>query len=421
MIPQFPIHRKQLKNGLKIIVAPDNRLPVMNQYTLYRVGSRNESTNLTGISHLFEHMMFNGSKKFKRGEFDSILESHGGYSNAYTARDMTVYYESFPPEILELAMELNSDRMGWLDLNEDNLNSEREVVKEERRMRTDNSVSGSLDELLYSTAYSAHPYRWPIIGWMDDLNYISLKDCQAYFGSYYSPNNAILVFAGDCRPEEVFSLAESHYGRIASRTIPVGRFTKEPKQLGEKRSLIYKNTQVESCMIGYHGLSVENNENYALDILQIILGDGESSRLYQKLVYQKELAANVYVNYEWRIDPSLFMIFLKLNPDKRLQDVEPIVYDEIELVIKEGITDAELKKARIILKSSFIRGLKTSGGRANQLGSFEILFGECERLFTFLNNYEKITLEDIQSAAKNYLSATNRTVVYALPDIKSKS
>lgn len=416
MIPVFTIHRFNLANGLKVILVPDNRLPVMSQYTFYKVGSRNESTSITGISHLFEHMMFKGSKKFGPGEFDAILESHGGYSNAYTTRDMTVYYESFPPRILATAMELNADRMGWLNLNPVSLESEREVVKEERRMRTDNSIPGILDELLHATAYIAHSYRWPVIGWMDDLNYITLQDCQNYFAEFYSPNNAVLLIVGDCKVDDVTRMVERYYGSIPSHALSIPRFTSEPPQQGERRTRQYKNTQVESCMIGFHVPGVNNPDNFPLDILQTILGEGESSRFYNLLVYEKELVVAINVEYEWCFDPYLFVFYAKLKPGKKVEEVESVIYSELENIAHNGIKAEELQKAKTILLSSVIRGMKTASGKGNRLGIIEMLLNDCQKLYELPAEYNNVTEQDIQSIIRKYLNEKNRTVVSVLPE-----
>lgn len=416
MIPHVSIHRFNLGNGLKVIMVPDHRLPVMSQYTFYRVGSRNESTNVSGISHLFEHMMFKGSKKFGPGEFDTILESHGGYSNAYTTRDMTVYYESFPPHIVSTAMELNADRMGWLNLNPESLESERDVVKEERRMRTDNSITGILEELLYATAYKAHPYRWPVIGWMDDLNHITLQDCQEYFNRFYIPNNATLLLVGDCAVDNGARLVEQYYAGIPSHELPAGRFTTEPAQQGERRAVHYKQTQVESCMIGFHVPGVNNSDKFSLDILQTILGEGESSRFYNLLIYEKELVVSMSVEFEWCFDPSLFVVYAKLKPGKKVEEVESVIYSELEHIVQQGIKSEELQKAKTILLSSIIRGMKTAAGKGNRLGIIEMLLNDCQKVYELPAEYNQVTEHDVQLVVKKYFNERNRTVVSVLPE-----
>lgn len=416
MIPQIPIFRKELENGLRVIVAPERRLPILSQYTFYRVGSRNESSGITGISHLFEHMMFNGSQKFGPGEFDRILESHGGHSNAYTTHDITVYYESFPPDILALAMELNSDRMGWLNLNSENLESEREVVKEERRMRTDNYIPGILEELLHATAFTAHPYRWPIIGWMSDIDRITLEECREYHDAYYSPNNAVLMISGDCDPEEVFSLSKKYYGSIQPRKVPQGRITEEPEQQGERRAIHYKKTQMESCMFGYHVPGANDRVAFALDILQVILGVGESSRLYHKIVYEKETGVDIDAVYEWRFDPTLFVFYCQLSQGKITWEAEELVKNELKDILLNGVSHQELEKAKTILSSSLIRGLKTASGRANKLGTVELFFGDCGELTRLPEKYDLVTGRDVQETVERFFNDKHCTVVSVLPE-----
>ena len=241
---EYPVQSHILSNGLKVLTFENHSLPVVSMYTLYKVGSRNERPGITGISHLLEHMMFNGSKKFGPKEFDRILESGGGHSNAYTSRDLTVYYEDFASNLLETVIELDSDRMGWLNLSEELLSSESDVVKEERRMRTDNSVQGRLEEELYSASFQCHPYRWPIIGWMSDIENISVKDCKEYYKRYYAPNNAILVLAGDFQSNDALKMIEKHYGIIPAGSSPVSPNTIEPPQNGEKRIKFNKKVMI---------------------------------------------------------------------------------------------------------------------------------------------------------------------------------
>ncbi|MCK4965632.1 insulinase family protein, partial [bacterium] len=252
-----------LSNGLKILALEDHFIPIVSYFTLYKAGSRNEIPGITGISHLFEHMMFKGSKKFNNVSFDKILEPMGGYSNAYTSRDMTVYYENFPPDALKLVVELDSDRMSSLNLEIKELDSEREVVKEERRYRTDNSIIGKMDEVLYSSAYSAHSYRNPIVGWMSDLDNISLERCKEYLSTYYNPANACIVVVGDFKTDELISMIEENYGKIEVSPGRENLITQEPEQTGEKRIECPKAAQIYSIMTGYHVPEVKSRDTFA--------------------------------------------------------------------------------------------------------------------------------------------------------------
>jgi len=285
-----PVQRHILPNGLTVLTQENHELPVASMYTMYRVGSRNERPGITGISHLFEHMMFNGSRKFGPKEFDRILESGGGYSNAYTSRDMTVYYEDFASPLLKTVIELDADRMGWLNLSAKTLKAEREVIKEERRLRTDNSVFGRLEEELFASSFQAHPYRWPIIGWMSDIENISIHDCRRFFKEYYAPNNAVLVLSGDFQTDEALRLIEKYYGVIPSRKMRRRPVTAEPQQKGERRVRYRKQAELHNLFVGYHVPGAGHQDMYALDVLQTILTEGESSLLHTALVRKTGMA-----------------------------------------------------------------------------------------------------------------------------------
>ncbi|RKY87000.1 insulinase family protein, partial [candidate division KSB1 bacterium] len=335
---KLKVNKYRLDNGLKILINEDHSLPLVGYYTFFKVGSRNERPGITGISHLFEHMMFNGSKKFGPKEFDRILESNGGFSNAYTTRDITVYYENFSPSAFRKVVEMEADRMENLALNETNLSFEREVVKEERRLRTDNSIMGIMEEQLYAASFYAHPYRWPVIGWMSDLDNITLKDCQDYYRKYYSPDNAVLVIIGDVNPLSSFEVIKDFYGNIPPGKIDNSVVTEEPEQKGERRIKYFKEANSISFCIGYHTVSVFDEDVFPLDLLQIILTYGGSSRLYRNLVLKKRVATSIFSEFAWRIDPSLFVFYVRMKPGIKAEKGEEIIYNEIEKIKKKGIT-----------------------------------------------------------------------------------
>src|SRR5215472_9160574 len=270
----FEVHESRLANGLQIRLLPDHTAPIASLYTFFRVGSRNEQPGITGISHLFEHMMFNGAKKYGPKEFDRVLESHGGRSNAYTTHDLTVYHDEVAAEALEVVFDLESDRLAHLVINDTSLQSEREVVKEERRLRVDNEPAGLLDEELGALIWKAHPYRWPVIGWMGDIENIRREDCERYFCTFYAPNNASLYVVGDFDPSRTLSQIRRYYGGIRRGPPQPPVVNSEPEQRGERRAAIKHAVQAPSLMIGYRAPSAQDE-----DVLALAHGSGGDSLL----------------------------------------------------------------------------------------------------------------------------------------------
>jgi zinc protease len=405
-----------LKNGLKVILMEDHSVPVISRWTFYRVGSENERPGITGISHFMEHMMFNGAGKYGPKEFDRILESNGGYSNAFTSEDMTGYYEDFASNILELCIDLDSDRMKSLALDPKYVVSEMDVVKEERRLRTDNSVEGAMYEELGSLAYKAHPYGWPVIGWMSDLEKINRDDAVKYYQTYYSPNNAILIIAGDFDTKKALDLVHKYYDGIPSQAPPEPVRTSEPEQLGERRAEVHKAAETPQVLIGYHIPDVKSNDIYALDVLQSVLSEGFNSRFYKKLVWELRLAVYANANADWRIAPSLFTIDVKVKPDKTAAESEAAVYAMLDDIAKNGITAAELEKAKNAIVANFYRSMQTVNGKARKIGMYEIYFGDFNEILNVQSRYQAVTLEDVKRVAGEYFQSKNRNVVTLVPE-----
>jgi len=412
---RFNVVPYKLDNGLKILALEDHSVPGLSYYTVYRVGSRNERPGRTGISHLFEHMMFNGSKKFGPGIFDRTIESKGGVSNAFTTEDITVYYESIPSEALDVVVDMEADRMAALTLTEEMLNKERDVVKEERRLRTDNDLQGAMLELLAGTAYLAHPYRWPVVGWMADLDAITVADCQDYFRAHYAPNNATIILVGDFKPDRAIALIGKAYGAIPAQpaTSPIVR--DEPEQQGERRVTLKRAAQLPAVAFAYHVPETASDDVFALDLLEILLTEGESSLLNKRLVYEQELATHVESENIWRVDPSLFVIYAEAKPGVTAAALETALSAELDGLAQKEMSDAALQKARNIRTTRQVKALKTSGGKAEQLGLFEVYFGGYARLFTILKSYDAVTKADLRRVAARYLKADNRTIVTLVP------
>lgn len=410
------VHEATLSNGLRVRLLPNSQTPVVSLYTFFQVGSRNERPGITGISHLFEHMMFNGAKKYGPKQFDRTLESNGGRSNAYTSNDMTVYYDDFSSDALETVLDLESDRMRSLRISDGSLASEREVVKEERRVRVDNEITGMLDEELGTLIYKAHPYRWPVIGWMADIENISRTDCEEYFRTYYAPNNAVLYIAGDIDPKKTLALVRRYYGDIPKGPKPATVLDAEPAQKGERRAQVRHPAQSPSLMIGYRGPRASEEETLVLDVIQYAMNKGEGSRLVKSLIYEQQAAVSVMFDWGWRIDPGTIVFYLELKPDSDPQKAEAALYAELERVAREGLTERELQKAKNNLRADQLRELATNTGRAHALGHYETLLGSWQELLMLPSRYAAISNEQVKAVAAKCFAPERRSVVTLLPE-----
>ncbi len=405
-----------LKNGLKVILMEDHSVPVVSRWTFYRVGGQNERPGITGISHFIEHMMFNGAAKYGPKEFDRILESNGGYSNAFTSEDMTAYYEDFASDVLELCIDLDSDRMKSLTLDPKFVVSEMGVVKEERRLSVDNSVEGAMYEELGALAYKAHPYGWPVIGWMSDLEKITRDDAVNYWKTYYAPNNAILIVVGDFDTKKALELVHKYYDSVPSQAPPERVRTVEPEQPGERRAEVRKPAEMPQILVGYHIPEVTSNDIYALDILQYVLSEGESARLYKKLVRDLGIAVYAGANASWNIAPALFTFDVKVRPDKTAVECETALYGILADVAKNGVTPAELAKAQNQVSANFYRSMQTVNGKARKIGTYEIYFGDFNEILKVRDRYRAVTADDVKRVANTYFAPKNRSVVTLVPE-----
>jgi zinc protease len=404
-----------LPNGLRIRVLEERAAPTVSYYTFFQVGSRNERPGLTGISHLFEHMMFNGAARYGPKEFDRILESQGGHSNAYTSTDLTAYYQDFAAEALATVVDLEADRMGSLALTPETLEQERQVVLEERRLRTENSIQGLLEEQLEGLVFQAHPYRWPVIGWTEDIRRISRDDCLAWFRVYYAPSNAAVYVVGDVDAAETVELLRGAYRDIPAGPpappVPAG----EPPQRGPRRAAIRYPAQAPALMAGWRAPAARDREAPVLDLLQAALAMGESSRLRRTLVEETELAVSVHVGYGWRIDPGLFTVFAELAPGVRPSRAEAVLMRELERVARRGIGVAELRRARRLLRSAVLHEMATHGGVAHALGQAEALLGDWRAAGRSLEQYAAVEASDVRRAAARWLDAGALNLVVLEP------
>src|SRR6266571_2258050 len=355
----FDVKTHTLKNGMKILVQEDHSIPSATMYIFYRIGSRNEHTGTTGLSHFFEHMMFNGAKKYGPGEFDRVMEAAGGRNNAYTSYDVTVYQDWFPSSSLELIFDLEADRIQNLSFDPKMIESERGVVASERRTSVDANNFGILNEQLWATAYIAHPYQWPVLGWMVDIENWKMEDLKRHFAMGYSPSNATMVVAGDVTADQVFKLAQKYIEPIPSHDPPPKVTTQEPEQLGERHLVVKKYAQLPMLMIAYHVPQTASPDYYALRVLETILLSGQSSRLYQRVVDKDQLAIAIEGGFENAIDPTLFTVTAQPKTAIQPASIEKAVYEELDRLKSEAITDRELEKAKNILLAGFYRLMKT--------------------------------------------------------------
>ncbi len=405
----------RLSNGLQVRLIPYPSVPTLSCYTFFRVGSRNERPGITGISHLFEHMMFNGAKKYGPGEFDRVLEGSGGSSNAYTSTDLTVYYEDCTADALDVVLDLESDRMRSLMVTPKMLESERQVVLEERRLRVDNEIAGMLDEELSTLVWKAHPYRWPVIGWQRDIEAISRDACLEYFSTYYAPNNATLFIAGDFDPDEALALVKKRYGNIRPGPKPLPVLDAEPEQKGERRAEIHHPAQAPSLMSAWRGPRATDPDTLTLDLLQYVLSVGQSSRLVKRLVFEQEAAVSISVDWTWRVDPGAFVISLELANGADPRRAEEALDAELQQIREKGIDARELEKAKNNLFVHQLRELSTHSGRAHALGTYEMFLGHWREGLALPARYQAITVDDVHAAARKYLAPTQRSVVTLRP------
>ena len=404
-----------LDNGLKIIVWPDHDIPNVAMYNFVRAGGRNEYPGITGVAHFFEHMMFNGTENLEPFEFDRIMEAAGGANNAYTSKDVTVYQDWFPRSALETIFELESDRLANLAFVPEVIESERGVIMSERSSRVDNDNDGKLYEQMVATAYVAHPYQFPVIGWPSDIAAWTQEDLEAFYRTYYAPNNYTMVFAGDVTPDEIYTLADDYFSGIPEQEPPAPVRTVEPVQQGMRRLTVNTPAQTPQVHIAYHAGSATDPVTLPMELLLNILVGGESSRLHRALVEEQALAIAVGGFQNAGFDPGLAYFYLTLPPDGDPEAVEEAVVAALADVATNGVTDAELSKARNIMLADFWREISTIDGKASELGRYEVFNGSYEKLFDLPAALEDVDNAAIIAAASRVFRAGNATIGVLLP------
>ena len=405
----------RLENGLQIILVRDPGAPILAYQTWFSVGSRHEKEGTTGIAHLFEHLMFNQTETHPPGELDRLIESRGGDTNAATWVDWTYYRNNLPASELALAVELESDRMAHLVLGDKQVESEREVVANERRQRVEDDVDGFLSEELYKLAFQTHPYHWPTIGWMSDIQAITIDDCRKFYRTYYAPNNATVVLVGDFDEADALARIEKGYAGIPSSTIPVEDLPSEPEQRGERRARFAKAVVADKVRVGYKAPPLPHADYARLEVASEILCSGNSSRLHRRLVVDTELCSSVSAGLAPFRDPGLYELSLSMQRGKTAADGEALLYRELELFSAPPPTAEELTTAKTRLLTRLYRELRPGAGKAEALGHFHVSCGDYRRLFSVADAYSRVTAEEVQRVAAYTFDPARRTVLVAEP------
>jgi len=410
-----------LKNGLRVITVEDHSAPVVAVSVTYNVGSRDERQGRTGFAHLFEHMMFKGSENVGSGEHFMLVFNNGGNMNGTTNTDRTNYFEVLPANQLDLALFLEADRMRSLAITKDNLDNQRNAVQEERRLGVDNQAYGKSDEIQNELLYDNFAYKHSTIGSMEDLNAASVEDVAAFFKMYYAPNNAVLVLVGDFKTADALAKLRTSFEAIPRQPTPPIVDMTEPQQKAERRAnvddVLARAPRVD---IAFKAVPGNTSDFYALQVLAAALQGGQSSRLYQKLVKEKEMTTNVFGFLDERRGTGALYTNATLRPNVKTADVEAIIYEEIERLKKEPIADWELNKAKNTTRRGFITGLQSSISRAITLGQYTVYYNEPGLINTRLDKVAAVTKEDVQRVANKYLADTNRTVVVTMPKAKPR-
>ena len=413
MANSLPEHfTKTLDNGMQIVVIPmDNDSGVITTDIYYKVGSRNEVMGKSGMAHMLEHLSFKSTQKLKEGEFDTIVKSRGGVNNAATGFDKTHYYIKTASKNLELSLDLFSELMHNLKLTDEEFQKERDVVAEERRLRTDNNPMGYLYFRVFNTHFTYHPYHWLPIGFMEDILSWKIEDIRTFYRRYYQPSNAILVVAGDITPQEVFTQSEKYFGSIKNEQVIPKVTAVEPKVDGAKRAILHKESnQVDTLAITYSIPNYAHEDQVALSAISHILSAGKSSRFEKTLVNEKQLANQIYGYNMELTDPGVFLIMAMCSPQASLEALEKEILIELEKIKNGDVTQAELDKVKINTKAEFIYSLESSSSVAGLYGDY-IVKGNIQPLLEYEEKLDKMTLKDISDTAKKYFDHNFSTTV----------
>ena len=404
-----------LKNGLRVIVKEDRRAPTAAQMVWYRIGSMDEVDGASGVAHVLEHMMFKGTPSVGPGEFNKLVAAAGGRDNAFTSRDYTAYFQQVPKEKLPEMMRLEADRMRHLNVDAKEFAQEIKVVMEERRMRTDDNPQSKLFEQMNAVAFQAHPYRRPIIGWMNDLETMTAADAKAWYDTWYVPNNAFVVIVGDVDHKEVFALAEKYYGQLEGRPLPARKPQVEPAQDGTRRVNVKAPAELPVLIMGYKAPVLrdidKDSDPYALEMLAAILDGHDAARFNKKLVREDKVALSVGIDYD-ATGRGPGMIYLHGSPSagRTVADLETALRAEIARIQKDGVSEPELKRARAQLVAAEVYKLDSMFGQAMEIGQIESAGLPYQKLDRMLEKLQKVSAAEVQAAAKKYFSDDTLTI-----------
>ena len=405
----------KLNNGLKVLLLKENRAPIITIQVWYRVGSRNECLGKTGISHLCEHLMFKGTAKYGPKFFSREVERVGGTDNAFTARNYTAYFETGPKDQLKRWLEMEADRMKGINVDEKNFQLEKKVVIEERRMRTEDDPVSFMQEAAMAATFEAHPYQWPVIGWLHDIESISLEDYQNYYHRYYQPNNCTLVVVGDIEPQEALKEIEATFGQLPAGPAPPQVTAKEPQQYGERRVEVHREAQFPFILTSYHVPNWQEQDAYPLELLDCILSQGRSSRLYNSLIYKKKLALQAGSDYSLdTTDPFVFMLYGQPMPGKTVPQLEAALNAEIKRLQTDLVSATELQKAKNQTTAAFYMALDSIFYRGMLLGRTETV-AHWTLLKEYIPKILAVSAADVQRVAKKYLVPMNCTTGVLVP------
>ncbi len=409
-----------LDNGLKLLVSEDHKAPIATFQIWYRVGSRDEPRGKSGISHLLEHMMFKGSKNFGPKTFSRLIQKNGGVDNAFTTKDYTMYYETLPSDRIELALELEADRMKNLLLRDEDVKYERNVVMEERRLRYEDDPQSLVYEEVVATAFKVHPYHNPVIGWMSEIASITREDLLRHYRSYYCSQNAFIVVAGDVKAEEILSMVKKYFSDAPECPERRPLSSQEPQQRGEKRVYVKKEAKLPYVLIAYHVPNFPDPDSAALDVLSSVLS-GKSGRLYKELVRDRKVAIGAFAFYSGlQIDPFLFFLGGTATAGTDGTTLEKALLEVVEEIKRKPPEEKEVQKAKNQIEATFIMGQDSIFFQAELIGMFEIL-GDWRLKERYLQQLNEVTPEDVSRVARKYLTEENRTVGILIPIDREKT
>jgi zinc protease len=414
--PKLAYTSTTLANGMNVVFLEDHSTPIVHLEMWYHVGSKNERPGRTGFAHFFEHMMFKGSKNVEPEGHPSYVSSVGGQSNAYTNEDATVFWETVPSQYLPLVLWLEADRLGSLRIDEQAFKNEREVVKEERRMRVENQPYGGLQEIIAAQTFAVHPYKHPVIGSMQDLDAASVQDVREFFATYYVPNNCTAVLVGDFDPQQAQTLVTQYLGRVPKSAKPVPRdIPKEPPQTKEKRVTLQQDWPLPAVVVAHHITYDGDPDSYPLHIASKVLSDGQSSRIYRKLVYEKGIALAAFGGGNIIEDPNLFFAVAIVQPGHTPDEAATALIGELDRLRTEPIAAGELQQAKNQFARDYILGRETDQNKAEALGHAAVIHNDLKTADAEFDIFQGLTVADVQRVAQKYFTPENRTVLTILP------